>query len=82
MANMIAIAKGCRGMVRACLTHMEKDISKLEEKEELTPSYKKKIRCLKELAKEHDHEFEERYAEVINFIEAEDKAALDWKKPS
>ena len=45
-------------MVCACLMHMEKDISKFEEKEELTPSDEKKIRCLKELAKEHDREFE------------------------
>ena len=37
----------------------------------------KKIRLLKELAKEHDHEFEERHVEVLNFIAAEDTAALE-----
>ena len=37
----------------------------------------RKIKCLKELARKHDHEFEQRHKEVLNFIEAEDKAALD-----
>ena len=38
---------------------------------------RKKIRRLKELAKEHDREFEERHVEVLNFIAAEDTAALE-----
>ena len=38
MADMIANVKRRRGTVRARLTWMEKDIGKLEEKEELTPS--------------------------------------------
>ena len=46
-------------MVHARLTPIEKNISKLEVKEELTPSDGKNIRRLKELAKEHDGEFEE-----------------------
>ena len=37
----------------------------------------RKIKRLKELAKEHDHEFKQRHIEVLNFIKAEDKAALD-----
>ena len=70
MADTIASAKRRRGTVRARLTRMEKDIGKLEDKEELTPSDGKKIGLLKELAKEHDREFEERHVEVLNFIEA------------
>ena len=77
MGDTIASAKRRRDTVCACLTWMEKDISKLEEKEELTPSDGKKIRRLKELAKEHDREFEERHVEVLNFIEAEDTATLE-----
>ena len=65
------------GTVRAHLTRMEKDTSKLEEKEELTPSDWKKIRRLKELANEHDLVFEECHLEVLNFIPAEDTAALE-----
>ena len=66
--------------MRARLTRMEKDVGKLEEKEELTPSDGKKIRCLKELAKQHDREFEVRHVEVLNFIKAEDTAALESEK--
>ena len=54
----------------ARLTRIEKDISKLEEKEELSPLDGKKIRRLNELAREHDREFEERHVEVLNFIVA------------
>ena len=64
MTNMIASAKRRRGTVCAHLTGMEKDISKLEEKKELTPLDGEKIRRLKELAKEHDREFEERHIHV------------------
>ena len=76
----IASAKRHRGMVRARLTWMEKDMGKLEEKEELTPSDGKKVRRLKELAKEHDREFKEHHVEVLNIIVAEDTAAWKWKK--
>ena len=38
-----------------------KDIGKLDEKEELAPSDGKNIRRLKELAKQHGREFEERH---------------------
>ena len=51
MADTIASAKRRRGTVRPRLTRMEKDIGKLEEKEEITHSDGKKIRRLKELAK-------------------------------
>ena len=77
MADTIASAKRCQGTVRACLTRMEKNISKLEEKEESTPLDGKKIRRLKELVKEYDHEFEEHHIEVLNFIAAEDTVALE-----
>ena len=43
--------------------------------EQLTPS-DRKIRPLKELAKEHDREFEERHVDVFSFIMAGDSAAL------
>ena len=59
------------------LTWMKKDITKLEEKEGLTPSDLRKIKRLKELAKEHDHEFEQHHIEVLNFIQADDTPALD-----
>ena len=80
MAGAIAIAKRRRGTVRARPTRMEKDIGKLGEKEELTPSDGKKIRRLKELAKEYDCEFEERHVEVLNFIAAEDTAGLELEE--
>ena len=59
---------------------MEKDIGKLEEKEELIPSDRKKIRRLKKLVNEYDREFEERHVEVLNFIAAEDTAALELEE--
>ena len=77
MADMIASAKRRPGTVLAHLTRMEKDIGKLEEKEELTPSRGKKMRRLKELAKEHDRELEEHHVKVLNFIEAEDTTGLE-----
>ena len=72
----LASAKRRRGTVRARLTRIGKDIGKLE-KEELTPLDVKKIRRLKELAKEHDRDYEERHVEVLDFIAAEDSAALE-----
>ena len=72
MVDTIASAKRRRGTVRACLTRMEKNIGKLEEKEGLTPSNQRKVKCLKELAKEHDGDFEQRHVEVLDFIKAED----------
>ena len=76
----IGSAKRHRGTVRARLTRIKKDIGKCEEKEELSPSDVKKIRRLKELAKELDCEFEECHVEVLNFIAAEDTAALAAKE--
>ena len=52
--------------MRAPLTRIVKDVGKLEEKEESIPSDVKKIRRLKEVAKEHDRDFEERHVEVLN----------------
>ena len=77
MADMIASARRQWGTVCSYLTQMEKDIGKLEEKEGLTPSDKRKIKHFKEQAMEHDRDFEQCHLEVLNFIEAEDKAALD-----
>ena len=64
-------------MVRCCVTWIEKDINKLEEKEELTPSNEGKIKRLKELAKDYDFDFEQHHVEVLNLIQAKDKAAVD-----
>ena len=44
--------------MRSQLTRMEKDIGILHEKKGLTPSDERKIKRLKELAKEHDSEFD------------------------
>ena len=52
----------------------------MEEKEELTPSDGKKIRRLKELAKDHDRSFKKHHVEVLNFIAAEDSAALETEE--
>ena len=73
MADTIDSAKRRRGTVRSRLTQMGKDITKLEDKEGLTPSNERKIKCLKEMAKEHDREFEQCHVGVLNFIEAEAK---------
>ena len=77
MADTVANAKRRRGTVRPYLTRMENDTGKLEEKDGLIPSDERKIKRLKELAKDHDSQFEQRHEEVLNFIKAEDKAALD-----
>ena len=47
---------------------MEKGISKLEEREELTPSDGRKIRCLKEMATEEAPAFNEHVDRVRGFI--------------
>ena len=67
-------------MVCCRLTRIERNIIKLQEKEGLTPSDLRKIKCLKELAKEHDRDVEHRCLEVLNFIEAEDKVSLDLEE--
>ena len=76
MVDTIASAK------HAFLTQMEKDIGKLEEKEELIPSDGKKITCLKKLAKEHDRDFEERHVEVLNFTWQKIQLLWNHYKPS
>ena len=71
----IASAKRCRGTVRVLLTRMEKDISKIEEKEELTP-WNRKMRCMKELAKQFDCEFEETITEDLSNLDFEVRRLL------
>ena len=63
--------------MHARLTWMEKDVGKLEEKEGLTPSDERKIKPLKQLAKEHECKFEQHQVEVLNFIKAENKVTLE-----
>ena len=72
MADICTTASAKRrcGTVSSRLTWIERDIVKLKEKEELAPSDQRKIKHLKELAKEQSREFEQRHVEVLNFIEA------------
>ena len=63
--------------MRGHLTQIERDTVKLEEKEGPTPLDQRRIKRLKELAKEYDWDFEQCHVDVLNLIEAEDKAALD-----
>ena len=72
----MASAKWRQSTVRARLTRVEKDIGKLEEKDGLAPSDERKIKRMKELAKEHDRELEQRHEEGLNFSEREDNTAL------
>ena len=76
----IASAKRRRGMVSTFLSRIRKDIGKMEEKEEFSPLDEKKLRWLKELAMEHDLEFEEHHEEVPSFIEEEDSATLETEE--
>ena len=50
---------------------------KMEENKELTFSEGNKTRRMKELGKQFDCEFEEHHVQVLNFIVAEDTAALE-----
>ena len=52
----------------------------MEEKETLTPSERRKIKRLKDQVKEHDQEFEKRHMEVLDFIEEEDRTALQTEE--
>ena len=72
MADTIANAKRCRGTVHAQLTRIEKDVGKLEEEVGLAPLDRRKIRCLMELAKDHERDFEQRPVEVLDIIKKED----------
>ena len=71
----------CKKKLRHCACSPdldERDIGKLEEKEELTPSDEKKVRHLKKMAKEHDHEFEQRHIESSTSLRQ--KIQLLWKQ--
>ena len=61
MAYMIVNVRRCRGKVRGLLTHIEWDISSLEDKEMLTTSDQRKIKHLKDQVTEHDQEFKQRH---------------------
>ena len=73
----IASARWRQGAVRGRLTRIEKDIAKMEGKETLGPSDKRKIKRLLEQVKDDDKEFEERHLDVLNHISEEDQDALD-----
>ena len=59
------------------LTRIERDVVKLDDKEGLTHLDLSKIMRSKEQTKEHDRDFDHCRVHVENFIQAEDKAALD-----
>ena len=63
-----------------CLTRIEKNIAKMEGKETLGPSDKRKIKCLLEQVKDNDKEFEEHHLEVLNYIDEEDQEANETKE--
>ena len=77
MVDTIANVRRCRGTVRGRLTHIERDISSLEDKHTLQPSDQRKIKRLKDQVKEHDRQFEKHHMKVLHFIVEEDQAALD-----
>ena len=77
MSDAIASARRRRGTVRGHLTRIERDIEKLEEKETLSPSDRRKVKRLKDQVKENDREFEQRHIEVLDFIESEDQTTLN-----
>ena len=77
MSDTIASARRRRGTVRGRLTRIERDIEKLEEKETLSPSDRRKVKRLKDQVKENDREFEQRHIEVLDFIESEDQTTLN-----
>ena len=61
----IASARRHRGAVRGHLTMIEKDIAKVEGKETLGPSDKRKIKRLLEQVKDDDKDFEERHLDFL-----------------
>ena len=65
MADMIGSARRRRGTVRECLTWIEIHIIRLEEKEGLTPSDQRKIKRMKELAKERNCDFEQHHIRPV-----------------
>ena len=72
MADTIMIARRHQDTMLNLLTRIEGDVVKLDEKEGLTLLDKRKIKRLKEKAKEHDRDFELCRVDVLHFIEAED----------
>ena len=77
MPETIASSRRRRGTVRGRLTRIERDIVKLEEKEALSPSDRRKVKRLKDQVKDNDREFEQRHIEVLDFIESEDQTTLN-----
>ena len=61
----IASARRRRGAVCGRLNRIEKGIAKMEGKEMLGPSDKRKIKRLLEHVKDDDKEFEERHLKVL-----------------
>ena len=64
--------------MRGCLTRIERDIARLESKEELVHQYQRKVERLLEQLKENslDANFETRHLEVLDLIELEDEDTL------
>ena len=66
--------------MRGRLTRIERDIAKLEVKEELAQQDQRKAERLKEQIKDNDPEFEQRHLEVLNFIKEHDQDTVDQEE--
>ena len=77
MTNTIGNSRKQQGTMCAHLTRIEQNIATLEGKDSLGPHDQRKVKRLKEQVKEIDRNFEDRYLEILNFIEEEDRATLE-----
>ena len=76
MTDTIANLRRQRVTVRGRLTRIERDISSLDDKEKLTPSDQRKVKCLKDRVKENDQDFKKLHIEDLSLIEDEDQDTL------
>ena len=80
MSDNIASARRRRGILRGRLTRIERDIAKLEAKEELAQQDQRKAERLMEQLKDNDTEFEQRHLEVLNFVKEDDQDTVDQEE--
>ena len=78
--NMVVSARRHRGILRGRLTLIEKDITILEGKVELTHQDRWKVERILEQLKDNDSSFELRHLEVLNFIQEEDEETLSQEE--
>ena len=72
-------ARRRRDILSGRLTRIERDIAKLEEKEELAQQDRHKVERLTEQVKESDTEFEQCHLEVLYFINEDDQDTV-WQE--